>query len=75
MNERVPKGDACLSSLPQATWGRSSRDSEGVYMGMGHEVGDFKLQDPPASLMWHLRVVGFGGKWHLQIHRILWGVT
>ena len=33
-------------SLPQATWGRGGRASEGVYVGVCHEVGDFKFQDP-----------------------------
>ena len=41
----VPKGDT-FGSLPQAAWGRGSRDSEGVYAGVCHKVGDFEFQDP-----------------------------
>ena len=63
------KGDM-FGSLPQAAWGRRGRDSEGVYMGVCHEVFPRSL----ASLMSH-RSVGSGGKWHPQRCQSVWGMT
>ena len=31
--------------LPQATWGRGIRDTEIIYLGLGHKIRDFKFHD------------------------------
>ena len=38
-----------FSGLPQATWGRGGGDTEGVYVGVNHKVGDLNSRIPSLS--------------------------
>ena len=42
LHKGVMEGDM-FGSLPQAAWARRRRDTEGIYLGLCHQVRDFKL--------------------------------